>query len=156
MRVIALYDRTIDWLAGRMPEGLMLLFMRVVLAGIFWRSGQTKIAEDTWFTISENTFYLFQDEYSGVPLPSHLAAVMATVSEHLFPILLVLGLFTRLSALALLGMTMVIQIFVYPDAWWQVHSLWVAMALVLVIRGGGWLSLDALLVRRTSNIRTAS
>jgi putative oxidoreductase len=147
MRIVALYDRTVDWLAGRIPEGLVLLFMRVVLAGIFWRSGQTKIVEGTWFTISENTFYLFQDEYGGVPLPSDLAAVMATVSEHLFPILLVLGLFTRLSALALLGMTMVIQIFVYPDAWWQVHSLWAAMALVLIVRGGGWLSLDARLAR---------
>lgn len=147
MRIVALYDRTVDWLAGRIPEGFVLLFMRVVLAGIFWRSGQTKIVEGTWFTISENTFYLFQDEYSGVPLPSDLAAVMATVSEHLFPILLVLGLFTRLSALALLGMTLVIQIFVYPDAWWQVHSLWAAMTLVLIVRGGGWLSLDALLAR---------
>lgn len=156
MRVLALYDRTTAWLAERMPEGFVLLFMRVVLAGIFWRSGQTKIAEGTWFTISENTFYLFQDEYSGVPLPSDLAAVMATVSEHLFPILLVLGLFTRLSALALLGMTIVIQIFVYPDAWWQVHSLWAAMALVLIVRGGGWLSLDALLARKSWNDRLAA
>ena len=156
MRVLALYDRMTKWLAGWIPEGLMLLFIRVVLAGIFWRSGQTKIAEGTWFTISQNTFFLFQDEYGGVPLPSYLAAVMATVSEHLFPILLVLGLLTRLSALALLGMTMVIQIFVYPDAWWQVHSLWAAMALVLIIRGGGWLSLDALLARKTWNGRAAS
>ncbi|ODU20694.1 MAG: DoxX protein [Sphingobium sp. 66-54] len=155
MRVLALYNRTIDWLAGRIPEGVVLAFMRVVLAGIFWRSGQTKIAEGTWFTISENTFFLFQDEYGGVPLPSHLAAVMATVSEHLFPILLVLGLLTRLSALALLGMTMVIQIFVYPDAWWQVHSLWAAMALVLIIRGGGWLSLDALLARAGARRRAS-
>jgi len=75
-------------------------------------------------------------------LPPDLAAVMATWSEHLFPIMLVLGLFTRLSALALLGMTMVIQLFVYPEAWWQVHALWVAMALVLIVRGGGSLSLD--------------
>ncbi|ABF54384.1 DoxX family protein [Sphingopyxis alaskensis] len=156
MLVVTLYDRVINWVAGRIPEGFALLFMRVVLAGIFWRSGQTKIAEGTWFTISENTFYLFQDEYSGVPLPSDLAAVMATVSEHLFPILLVLGLFTRLSAFALLGMTMVIQIFVYPDAWWQVHSLWFAMALILIVRGGGWLSLDSVLVRRLRGDRAAA
>lgn len=91
-----------------------------------------------------------------MPLPSDLATVMATMSEHLFPIPLVLGLFTRLSAMALLGMTMVIQIFVYPDAWLQVHSLWVAIALVLIVRGGGWLSLDALLTRRTPNFRAAS
>ena len=156
MRIVALYDRIVDLLAGRIPEGVAMLFMRVVLAGIFWRSGQTKIVEGTWFTISENTFYLFQDEYGGVPLPSDLAAVMATVSEHLFPILLVLGLFTRLSALALLGMTMVIQVFVYPDAWWQVHSLWAAMTLVLIVRGGGWLSLDALLARTPWSGRAAA
>ena len=59
-----------------------------------------------------------------------------------------LGLFTRLSALALLGMTVVIQIFVFPEAWWQVHSLWVALALILIVRGGGGLSVDALLSGR--------
>jgi putative oxidoreductase len=73
---------------------------------------------------------------------------MATVSEHLFPVLLVVGLLTRLSALALLGMTMVIQIFVYPEAWWQAHSLWAAMALVLIVRGAGAISLDAPLGRK--------
>lgn len=155
MRVLALYDRATQWLAGRLPEGIVLLFLRVAFAGIFWRSGQTKIAEGSWLTISDSTFYLFQDEYSGVPLPSRVAAVLATVSEHLFPILLVLGLFTRLSALALLGMTLVIQIFVYPDAWWSVHSLWAAMALVLIVRGGGWLSIDAV-ARKPVSGKTAA
>jgi putative oxidoreductase len=147
-KVINLYDRTIKILGGKLPWDLTLLFTRVVLAGIFWRSGRTKVDEGSWFSISENTHLLFEEEYSGVPLPSDFAAVMATVSEHIFPILLVIGLFTRLSALALLGMTMVIQIFVYPEAWWQVHSLWVALALVLILKGGGALSLDALLLRR--------
>lgn len=147
-RILALYDRAVALVAAKLPEGLMLLFMRVVLAGIFWRSGQTKIAEGTWFTISDNAYALFETEYSGVPLPSHLAAIMATTSEHLFPVLLVFGLFTRVSALALLGMTMVIQIFVYPDAWWTEHSLWIAMQLALIVRGGGSISLDAPLVRR--------
>ena len=73
---------------------------------------------------------------------------MATYAEHLFPLLLVIGLCTRLSALALLGMTMVIQIFIYPEAWWSVHIIWVALALVLITRGAGRFSLDALLVRR--------
>lgn len=144
-RILALYDRAVALVATKLPEGLMLLFMRVVLAGIFWRSGQTKIAEGTWFTISDNAYALFETEYSGVPLPSHLAAVMATMSEHLFPVLLVFGLFTRAAALALLGMTMVIQIFVYPDAWWTEHSLWIAMQLALIVRGAGLFSLDALL-----------
>jgi len=103
------------------------------------------------FSISDTTYFLFSEEYSGVPLPSDFAAVMATISEHLFPILLVIGLFTRLSALALLGMTLVIQIFVYPEAWWQVHILWAAMCLVLIARGAGQFSLDALLTRKASN-----
>lgn len=147
--MIALYDRIIAFVSAKVPEAFMLLFVRIVLAGIFWRSGQTKIEEGTWFTISDTAYYLFSEEYSGVPLPSDFAAVMATVSEHVFPILLVLGLFTRLSATALLGMTMVIQIFVYPDAWWPVHSLWVALALVLIVRGGGLFSIDAALLKRT-------
>lgn len=144
-RILALYDRAVALVVTKLPEGLMLLFMRVVLAGIFWRSGQTKIAEGTWFTISDNAYAMFETEYSGVPLPSHLAAVMATMSEHLFPVLLVFGLFTRAAALSLLGMTMVIQIFVYPDAWWTEHSLWMAMQLALIVRGAGLFSLDALL-----------
>jgi putative oxidoreductase len=146
-RILSLYDRAVALVAAKLPESLMLLFMRVVLAGIFWRSGQTKIAEGTWFTISDNAYALFETEYSGVPLPSHLAAVMATVSEHLFPVLLVIGLFTRGAALALLGMTLVIQIFVYPDAWWTEHSLWIAMQLALIVRGAGLFSLDALLAK---------
>ncbi len=147
--MIALYDRMIEWVSSKVPEAIMLLFVRVVLAGIFWRSGRTKIEEGSWFTISDTTYFLFSEEYSGVPLPSDLAAVMATVSEHVFPILLVLGLLTRLSATALLGMTVVIQIFVYPDAWWPVHSLWFALALVLIVRGGGLFSLDTPLLKRT-------
>ncbi|MDO7837187.1 DoxX family protein [Sphingobium sp. HBC34] len=147
-RILKFYDRMVALVSNCKLQNLTLLFTRIVLAGVFWRSGRTKVDEGSWFSISDNTYFLFQEEYKGVPLPSDLAAVMATVSEHLFPILLVLGLFTRLSALALLGMTLVIQIFVYPEAWWQVHSLWVAMALVLIVRGGGSISLDAPLVRR--------
>ena len=120
----------------------MLLFVRVSLAGIFWRSGRTKVIEDTWIMLSDNTVTLFENEYAGVPLPSEIAARLALGAEHLFPILLVLGLATRLSALALLAMTLVIQIFVYPEAWWQVHIIWVALALVLIVRGGSKLSLD--------------
>lgn len=146
--MFALYDRIVAQISSRVPESIMLLFVRVALAGIFWRSGQTKIEEGSWFTISDNAYTLFREEYSGVPLPPDIAAVMATVSEHLFPVLLVLGLFTRLSATALLAMTMVIQVFVYPDAWWPVHSLWVALALVLIVRGGGLFSLDAPAVKR--------
>ena len=142
------YDRMVMAISAPWAESLALLFVRVVLAGIFWRSGQTKVAEGSWFTISDTTWELFRTEYSGVPLPADLAAVLATGAEHLFPILLVLGLFTRGAALALLGMTLVIQIFVYPDAWWTEHSLWTALALVLIVRGGGRLSIDKMLTER--------
>lgn len=146
-RIVQAYDRAAAAAGGALPEGLMLLFARIVLAGVFWRSGRTKVDEGSWFSISDNTYFLFQEEYAGVPLPSDLAVVMATASEHLFPVLLVLGLLTRLSALALLAMTAVIQIFVYPEAWWPVHSLWAALALVLIVRGGGSISVDAPLAR---------
>ena len=126
----------------------MLLFVRIVLGGIFWRSGQTKVVEGTWFQLTDTTYELFRTEYAGVPLPPELATVLANTAEHVLPVLLLAGLFTRLSALGLLGMTMMIQLFVYPDAWWPEHSLWVGLALILILRGGGLFSLDALLVRR--------
>jgi putative oxidoreductase len=138
-------DRMTALLSGRLVQGAALLACRVALAGVFWRAGRTKIEEDSWLTISETTRFLFQYEYTGVPLPAELSLYLATYAEHLFPVLLVLGLTTRLSALSLLGMTMTIQLFVYPDAWWPVHSLWAALCLVLAAAGGGPFSIDALL-----------
>ena len=136
------YGRAVALASTPWSEAIMLLFVRVSLAGIFWRSGRTKVIEDTWIMLSDNTKTLFENEYAGVPLPSELAARLALGAEHLFPILLVLGFATRLSALALLVMTLVIQIFVYPEAWWQVHMIWVALAMVLIVRGGGKVSFD--------------
>ena len=141
------YHRVVAMLSAPWIDAIMLLFVRVSLAGIFWRSGRTKVDEGSWLSVSDTAKFLFEEEYKGVPLPPEFAAYMATYAEHLFPILLVIGLFTRLSALALLGMTMVIQIFVYPEAWWSVHMIWLALALVLIVRGGGSLSLDRLLTR---------
>ena len=135
-------------LSTRAAEAGPLLLARLALAGVFWRSGRSKIAEGSWFELSDTTWVLFREDYAGVPLPPDFAAVVAAGAEHLFPVLLVLGLATRLSALALLGMTLVIQLFVFPEAWWPVHSLWCALALVLFVRGAGLLSLDALLARR--------
>ena len=142
------YDAATRWLSGKLPESLLLAFVRVVLGGIFWRSGQTKVVEGTWFQLTDTTYELFRTEYAGVPvLPPELAAVLANAAEHVLPALLLVGLFTRASALGLLGMTLTIQFFVYPDAWWPEHSLWTALALVLILRGGGLVSLDALLAR---------
>jgi putative oxidoreductase len=92
-------------------------------------------------TISPSTYALFADEYRVPLLPPEVSAHIATYAEHLFPLLLVLGLFTRISALALLGMTLVIQTFVYPDAW-PTHLSWAAILLFLIGRGGGAISLD--------------
>ena len=142
------YDAATRRLSGVVPESLLLAFVRVVLGGIFWRSGQTKVEEGTWFQLTETTYELFRTEYAGVPLPAEFAAVMANAAEHVLPALLLAGLFTRGAALGLFGMTLTIQVFVYPDAWWPEHSLWAALALVLVLRGGGLFSLDALLARR--------
>lgn len=141
------YDAITARISGKVPESLMLAFVRVVLAGIFWRSGRTKVVEGSWFQLSDTTYELFRTEYAGVPLPPEFAALMATTAEHLLPALLLVGLFTRLSALGLLGMTLVIQFFVYPDAWWGEHSLWTALALILILRGAGLFSLDAMLTR---------
>lgn len=143
--VATFYDRIVAITASRLAEGVALLLARIALAGIFWRSGRSKVTEGSLFEISDSTRYLFENDYAAVPLPAEIAAPLATLGEHLFPVLLVIGLATRLSAVALLAMTLVIQIFVYPQAWWTTHMLWAALAAVLIVRGGGVLSLDTLI-----------
>jgi putative oxidoreductase len=128
--------------ARALPPSLLLLLARVSSASIFFLSGRTKV--EGLFTIKQATYQLFEYEYMLPLIPPETAAHMATVAEHLFPLLLVLGLCTRLSALALLGMTAVIQLFVYPDAW-PTHLSWAALLLPLVARGAGAISLDRLL-----------
>ena len=147
--ITATYARAVTWAETRFAEGIALSFTRVALAGIFWRSGRTKVDDGSWLSLSDSAKDLFSTEYAGVPLPPDFAAHMALYAETFLPILLILGLFTRLSALGLLGMTLVIQIFVFPEAWWQVHIVWVSMALILIVRGGGLFSLDHLLKRNT-------
>jgi putative oxidoreductase len=122
-----------------LPPSVLLLLSRASAASIFFLSGRTKV--DGLFTIKAATYQLFEYEYALPFIPSETAAQMATVSEHLFPLLLILGLSTRLSALALLGMTAVIQLFVYPSAW-PTHLSWAALLLPLVARGAGAISLD--------------
>jgi putative oxidoreductase len=148
MKIITVaYHRLVTLLSTSPVEAVALLFVRISLAGVFWRSGRTKVDEGSWLSVSDTAKFLFKEEYKGVPLPADFAAYVATYAEHVFPLLLVIGLFTRLSALALLGMTLVIQIFVYPEAWWSAHIIWVALTLVLIARGGGKVSLDTLLTR---------
>lgn len=124
------------------PTSVLLLLARASAASIFFLSGRTKV--EGLFHIKDATYQLFEYEYALPLIPPETAAQMATVAEHLFPLLLVLGLSTRLSALALLGMTAVIQIFVYPNAW-PTHLSWAALLLPLAARGAGAFSLDHLL-----------
>lgn len=131
-------------LAARMPHSLVALLARLVIAAIFWNSGQTKVEG---FAIKSSTFFLFREEYKVPLIDPALAAYLATIAEHVFPVLLVLGLASRLSALALLGMTLVIQTFVYPDAY-LTHGLWAVALLVILARGPGMISLDHLVARR--------
>lgn len=143
-----LWQRLTGILSRPSSQGLALLLARIALAGIFWRSGRTKVAEGSWLQLSDTTRYLFETEYAGVPLAPDLAAPLALYAEHLFPALLVLGLATRFSAFALLGLTLVIQLFVYPEAWWTTHIVWAALAGMLITIGAGIISLDHLVCRR--------
>jgi putative oxidoreductase len=127
--------------AGLIPHDLVALAARVFPAVVFWQSGRTKVEG---LTIKDSTWFLFQDLYALPLIPPAWAAVMATVAEHVLPVLLVLGLLSRFSALGLLAMTAVIQIFVFPEAW-VTHGLWAAALLIVAAQGPGRLSLDHLL-----------
>lgn len=142
--LVSIYGRLCE-LAGRvLPESFLLLVARLGVASVFLQSGRTKV--EGWLTITDSTYYLFETDYKLPFIPPEIAAPMATYSEHLFPILLVLGLGTRFGALGLLGMTTVIEVFVYPDAW-PTHLSWAAILLPLIAKGGGAFSLDRLLQR---------
>lgn len=130
-------------MAGRLGEligdSFLVLVARLSIAAIFFMSGQTKVSG--FLTITPSTYELFRTEYALPLISPELAAHLAAYSEHVFPALLVVGLFTRASALALLGMTFVIEVFVYPDAW-PTHLSWAGLLLLIIARGAGKLSLD--------------
>ena len=139
-------------LCGRMPHTFIALLARFSIAAVFWKSGQTKVEGfaidlvDGTFVLgiprlSDSVVALFADEYRLPLIPPEIAAPMAAFAEHLFPILLLVGLATRFSAFALLGMTLVIQVFVYPGAY-PTHGVWAAVLLYLLAQGPGALSID--------------
>lgn len=149
---------TFTRLCALIPNSLIAFVARFSIAAVFWKSGQTKIqgiaidlvnGEFTlaWPRLSDSVVSLFQYEYQLPLVPPELAATMAAFAEHFFPILILLGLATRLSALALLVMTMTIQVFVYPGAY-PTHGVWAAVLLYLMARGPGRLSVDHLIARR--------
>lgn len=145
-------------LVHAIPESWIALLGRFSIAAVFWNSGQTKVEgfvlnivsgeiELGWPRLSDSAVYLFQEEYKLPLLAPQLAATLATVGEHVLPVLLLLGLGTRLAALGLLVMTAVIQFLVYPGAY-ATHGVWAAVLLWLMVRGPGTLSIDHLLARR--------
>ncbi|MBE0587669.1 MAG: hypothetical protein CVU36_06240 [Betaproteobacteria bacterium HGW-Betaproteobacteria-9] len=143
---------------GHLPNTLLAFIARFSIAAVFWKSGQTKIeglAIDIVsgeFTLgiprlSDNAVFLFKEEYKLPLLPPELGATLAALGEHILPLFLLIGLATRLSALGLLGMTLVIQLFVYPDAY-ATHGTWAAVLLYLMAHGPGQLSIDAWIAKR--------
>lgn len=150
MRTLGLlYHRATDRLNRLVPDALLLLLARLGVAGVFFMSGRTKV--DGWLHITDGTYELFRTEYALPLVPPELAAVAATGAEHLFSILLVIGLATRFSALALLLMTLTIQFFVYPDAW-PTHLSWLALMMPLIFRGGGTWSVDQFFSRKVGGV----
>ena len=145
-------------LSSRHASEAIALLARIGLAFTFWLSGQTKIeglvldplglqVQWGWPHVSESALELFRSEYALPLLPPDWAALMAATAEHVLPLMLILGLGTRVAALGVLGMTLVIQLFVYPLAF-PTHALWAGCALALLVHGGGRLALDRPLARR--------
>jgi len=141
----SLWHRVTGILSGTIVESIVLFITRIALAGIFWRSYKTKIEEGTWFTANDFQQVLFENEFSGLPLPTDIAIPLTIYAEFLFPVLLVIGLASRFSAAALAVMALVIQIFIFPTSahffGWVISVL--ALALIIISRGPGLISLDA-------------
>lgn len=154
----AAWVQRVHRLFSGIPESLIALLGRFSIAAVFWKSGQTKVEgfavdfvggtfELGMPRLSESAVYLFREEYRLPLLPPELAAVLAAIGEHVLPLLLLIGLATRLSAFGLLVMTAVIQILVYPGAY-ATHGVWAAVLLWLMVRGPGVASVDHVLARR--------
>ena len=129
---------------NRIPYWFIALCARVFPAAVFWQSGQTKVAG---FHLKPSAVALFQNEYQLPVIDPTAAAYLSAVGEHVLPVLLVLGLATRFAALGLLFMTAVIEIFVYPLAW-PTHGVWATCFVLVIARGPGEVSIDALIARR--------
>lgn len=141
---LAAWIETGNGIMAKISHELIALAARIFPAAVFWLSGRTKV---DGFSLKDSTFFLFEHEYALPIIDPALAAYLATMAEHVFPVLLVIGLATRYAALSLLIMTMVIQIFVYPDAW-VTHGLWAVALVYVMARGPGMLSVDHLIARR--------
>lgn len=154
----------IKWLIGlfeRTPYWLIALLGRFSIAAVFWKSGQTKVQgfaldivsgefQVGMPQLSGSVVYLFEEEYRLPLIAPEPAAIMAALAEHIFPALILLGLATRFSALALLIMTLIIQLLVYPDAY-PTHGVWATVLLLLLAKGPGAVALDRFIARKFSH-----
>ncbi len=131
-------------LMSSLPEWLVAVAARLAVGMVFWTSARLKV---DGLTLKDSTYFLFEHEYALPLIPHEWAAVAATLAEHMFAVSLFIGFATRFGALGLLGMTAVIQTFVYPDAW-VTHLMWATGLLYLIIRGPGPFSIDHLIARR--------
>jgi len=122
------------------PLSALQFLLRLSIAVVFWDAGVVKVT--SW----QPTVALFANEYKVPLLPPEIAATLAATVELTCPVLLVLGLATRLASLPMLGMTFVIETFVYPDLW-RIHLMWATILLFILTRGPGALSLDHLITR---------
>ncbi len=142
--LIALVRRALD-LAESIPHALIVVLARFGVGGVFLFSGMNKVANCGFpfldCKITSTTYSLFKDQWQVPLLPYEVSAVLATVGEHVFPALLFIGLGSRFAAGGLLVMTIVIQVFVYPNAW-PTHTVWAACLLYIIARGPGLFSLD--------------
>ena len=156
--MLSFINNTSEKIFSKIAESAILFLARFAIAAIFWRSGQTKIegfsldiiamkAELGLPRLAESTAFLFEYEYNLPFIPPLIAAILATVAEHILPILLLTGLFTRLAGFGIAMMALTIQIFVYPDAY-PTHASWLAIALLLMYRGAGSFSLDNWIAKR--------
>jgi putative oxidoreductase len=140
---------------------LIALFLRFVMARVFFLSGQAKIdgpripVRTDFFefsvtlpaAIKDSTFEMFDTQYANLPIPATVAAIVFTYAEFVLPICLLLGFGARLAALGLLVMTVLLQVYVVPGMWWPAHVYWVSILLVLIVLGPGAISIDALIRR---------
>ncbi|KRP86585.1 MULTISPECIES: DoxX family protein [Pseudomonas] len=144
----------------RTPYWLIALLGRFSIAAIFWKSGETKVQGLALDIVSgefqfglprlaESAVLLFKEEYRLPLIAPESAAIMAAFAEHFFPLMILIGLATRFSALALLIMTLTIQLLVYPDAY-PTHGVWATVLLLLLAKGPGAVALDHFIARKFS------
>ena len=154
MNLFSSLDNFTRSVAGLIPEWSVAALVRLGVFFVFWNSVQTKISGSSilgqkfkFWQVTDSTFMLFEYEYAVPLIPPNVAAYLATFCEFFLSIGVLLGLLTRMSAAGLLTITLVIQIFVYPNHWPE-HLLWTSLLLYLIKYGPGSISVDALLLRR--------